>query len=178
MSENADNLTEQTSAFQKIWMDSLTHLMQTAFASPPEAAPPELLRQMRSGIFQALAKSWDEYLRSPQFAEGMKQWMDSAIHYRKMTNDLLTRAHHETQDVARQDIDSLMLAVRHMETRILDRLEELSARIGHLEGSKANGPARPRAKTVAGAGAGAAPQKTARPRQARNPRPKTQSTKS
>lgn len=133
MSESADNLNQQLSAFQKIWMDTFTRLMQTAFASPPDAAPPELLRQMRSGIFQALAQSWDEYLRSPQFAEGMKQWMDSAIYYRKMTNDLLTRAHHETQDVARQDIDSVLLAVRHLEKRLLDRMEELSARIDEVK---------------------------------------------
>ena len=32
-------------------------------------------------------------------------------------------------NIAREDIDSIMLAVRHMETRILDRMEELSARI-------------------------------------------------
>ena len=153
MSEDADNLNQQTSAFQKIWSDTLTRLMQTAFASPPEAAPPELLRQMRSSIFQALAKSWDEYLRSPQFAEGMKQWMDSAIHYRKMTNDLLTRAHHETQDVARQDVDSVLLAVRHLEKRLLDRIEELSARIDKVQ---ANGSAQ-----NARRGPGASPRKRA-----------------
>jgi len=129
MSDTTDNVNEQMEKFQKIWMETFSRMSQSAFTFSPESAPPEMLRQMRSGIFQALAQSWDEYLRSPQFMEGMKQWMDSAIFFRKMTDDLLTKARHETQDIAREDIDSIMLAVRHMETRILDRMEELSARI-------------------------------------------------
>ena len=55
----------------------------------------------------------------------MKQWMDNAMMFRKVTNDFFTKARHETQDIAREDIDSVMLAVRHMEKRILDRLESL-----------------------------------------------------
>jgi hypothetical protein len=58
--------------------------------------------------------------------------MDSAIMFRKMTNDFMTKARHETQDIAREDIDSVMLAVRHMEKRILDRIEDLSARVDKL----------------------------------------------
>ena len=139
MSESTENLTEQFAAYQKIWMETFSRMMQTAFTSAPDSAPPEILRQMRSGIFQALAQSWDEYLRSPQFAESVKQWMDSAIFYRKMTNDLLTKSRHETQDVAREDVDSVLLAVRHLEKRLLDRLEELSSRIDAVSKATANG---------------------------------------
>jgi len=142
MSENTEQLSEQMSKFQKIWMETFTGMAQNAFTFSPDSAPPEMLRQMRSGIFQALAKSWDEYLRSPQFMEATKQWMDSAIFYRKMTNDLLTKARHETEDVAREDIDSVLLAVRHMEKRILDRLEDLTARVDALDRAKANGSAK------------------------------------
>src|SRR5438552_11130235 len=149
MSESTENLTEQFAAYQKIWMETFSRMMQTAFTSAPDSAPPEILRQMRSGIFQALAQSWDEYLRSPQFAESVKQWMDSAIFYRKMTNDLLTKSRHETQDVAREDIDSVLLAVRHMEKRILDRVEDLSARVEALDRSKGNGSVRKSAKAAA-----------------------------
>jgi hypothetical protein len=126
------NLNEQIENFQKLWTETFSRIAQNAFAFTPDSAPPEILRQIRSGIFQALAQSWDEYLRSPQFMEGMKQWMDSAIMFRKMTNDFMTKARHETQDIAREDIDSVMLAVRHMEKRILDRIEDLSARVDKL----------------------------------------------
>src|SRR5436305_1977047 len=145
MNDSADNLTEQIATHQRIWMDTFSRMMQTAFSTTPDAAPPEMLRQMRSGIFQALAQSWNEYLRSPQFAEGMKQWMDTAIFYRKATNDILTKARHEAQAVAREDIDGVLLAVRHLEKRLLDRMEELETRI---EGSKGNGSTRTAASSA------------------------------
>ena len=69
-----DKTAEQWAAFQKIWTDTFTRMMQLGFTFSPESAPPEFLRQIRSGIFQALTQSWDEFLRSPQFLEGMKQW--------------------------------------------------------------------------------------------------------
>src|SRR5580765_2685355 len=136
MSENTEQLSEQMSKFQKIWMETFTGMAQNAFTFSPDSAPPEILRQMRSGIFQALAKSWDEYLRSPEFGEAMKRWMDSAVYYRKMTNDLLTRTHHETQNVAHQDIDAMLVAVRHLEKRLLDRIEEMEERIQQLTRTK------------------------------------------
>ena len=142
MSENTDQLKEQMESFQKIWMDTFTRMAQTAFSATPGSAPPEIIRQMRSGIFEALAKSWDEYLRSPQFMEGMKQWMDNAILFRKMTNEFFTKTRHETQDIAREDIDSVMLAVRHMEKRILDRLEELTVRLDAFDRAQTNGQSR------------------------------------
>jgi hypothetical protein len=83
---------------------------------------------MRSGIFQALGQSWEHFLRSPQFMEGMKQWMDNAMAFRKMSNDFFTKVRHETQTTSREDIDSVMLAVRHMETRILDRVGQRTSR--------------------------------------------------
>src|SRR5437762_7427964 len=170
MSENTEQITEQMSKFQKIWMETFSRMAQSAFTFSPDSAPPEMIRQMRSGIFQALAQSWDEYLRSPQFLEGMKQWMDNAILFRKMSNDFFTKARHETQDIAREDVDSVMLAVRHMEKRILDRLEDLTARVDALDRAKANGSVRKAAR----ASAKAAPEKrTAQPRTRKAP-PKTQ----
>jgi hypothetical protein len=135
MNENTDSTdktAEQWTAFQKIWGDTFTRLMQLGFTFSPESAPPEFMRQMRAGILQGLSQAWDQFLRSPQFLEGMKQWMDNAMAFRKLTNDFLAKARHETQSTSRDDIDSLMLAVRHMETRVLDRVEELTARVEDL----------------------------------------------
>jgi hypothetical protein len=87
------------------------------------------MRQMRSGIFQALGQSWEQFLRSPQFMEGMKQHMDNAIAFRKMSGEFFSKIRHETQSTSRDDIDAVMLAVRHMETRVLDRVERLAAKI-------------------------------------------------
>ncbi|HWF19172.1 MAG TPA: hypothetical protein VG754_07890, partial [Verrucomicrobiae bacterium] len=117
MSDSTEKTFEQASAFQKIWMETFTKMAQSGFSFSPESAPPEVLRQMRSGIFHALAKSWEEFMRSPQFLDSMKTMMDNAINFRKMSNDLLTHAHHSIQGTARADIDDLMQAIHHLETR-------------------------------------------------------------
>lgn len=141
---------EQWAAFQKIWGETFSKLMQLGFTFSPESAPPEFMRQMRSGIFQALAQSWEHFLRSPQFMEGMKQHMDNAIAFRKMSSEFFTKMRHETQSTSKDDIDAIMLTVRHMETRVLDRVERLTARIDHisqlLDGSKPKGSAAPKPK--------------------------------
>ena len=133
---------EQLAAFQKIWMESLSKMMQAGFSFGPNAPPPELLKQMRSGIFEALAKTWEDYMRSPQFLEGMKQWMDGAIAFRKMTNDFMAKVRNEMQSPSRDDIDHVMIAVRHMEKRLLDRIEELAVRVNDLNLLLANGQAK------------------------------------
>ena len=132
MNEQQD-FSEQAAAFQKIWTESMSKLMQAACTFSPNSAPPELLREIRSGILQALAETWNEFLRSPQFLQGMKQWMDNAIAFRKISNDFMAKARQEMQAPSRDDIDTIMLTVRHMETRILDRIETLSKQLNELK---------------------------------------------
>jgi hypothetical protein len=139
MSDYSETTLEQAAAFQKIWQETLTKLMQSAFTLRPESAPPEVLREIRSGIFQALGRSWEEFLRSPQFLESMKQWMDQAVAWRKMSNDLMANLRSELQEPSREDIDTIMLAVRHMEKRLLDRVEDMAAQLEAL--SERLGPA-------------------------------------
>jgi hypothetical protein len=141
MNDNLEKTAEQAAAFQKIWLETMTKMTQTAFTMSPESAPPEVLREIRSGIFQALAKSWEEFMRSPQFLDSMRQWMQSAITFRQMTNDFLAKFRTDLQAPSREDIDSVMLSVRHMEKRLLDRVEELSAQVRDLNLRLANGSA-------------------------------------
>src|SRR5437660_12804489 len=140
MNENFEKTAEQAAAFQKIWAESMAKMMQAAFSMTPNSAPPEVLRQIRSGLFQALAQSWDEFMRSPQFLEGMKQWMDNAINFRKMTNDFMARVRNELQAPSREDIDTIMLSVRHMEQRLLSKVEALSSQVNELN-QRLNGQA-------------------------------------
>jgi len=137
---------EQWSAFQQIWGETFSKLMQLGFTFSPESAPPEFIRQMRSGIFQALGKSWEHFLSSPQFMEGMKQHMDNAIAFRKMSGDFFSKVRHETQGTSRDDIDAIMLTMRHMETRVLDRIERLAAEIDSIN-QQSNGT-KPNAKAA------------------------------
>ena len=140
MSEQSENFSEQAAAFQNIWADSMSKLMQAACTFPPNSAPPELLREIRSGILEALSKSWNEFLRSPQFQEGMKQWMDQAIAFRKASNDFMAKVRKEMQAPSRDDMDAVMLAVRHMETRVLDRIEELAKQVNAVKARNGKAP--------------------------------------
>ena len=151
MSESSENTAEQAAALQKIWLDSISKLLNTAFTFGGESPPPEILREIRSGVFAALARSWEEFMRSPQFLDSMKQWMDNAVAFRKMSNDFMATARNEMQATSRDDIDTIMLAVRHMEKRLLDRVEELSAQVQELQRGAPRPSARPkpRAKTAA-----------------------------
>jgi hypothetical protein len=146
MNEHFDKNAEEAAAFQKIWAETMSRLMQAAFTFSPNSPPPEVMGQIRSGIFQALAESWEQFMRSPQFLEGMKQWMENAIAFRKMTNNFMGRVRNEMQAPSRGDIDSIMLTVRHMETRLLDRVEQLAAQVAQLGGKNAGTAAHPRAK--------------------------------
>lgn len=129
MDDDTGNAMDNVAAFQKMWIDTMSKLAIAGLSVTPGSPPPEYARQMRSGVFKALEESWDQFLRSPQFMETMKQSMDSAVAMRKMSKDFLNKAHHEMQGAAKDDIDSIMLSVRHLETRILDRQEELEKAI-------------------------------------------------
>ena len=158
MSQNFEKMAEQAAAFQKIWMESMSRMFQAAFTFSPGSPPPEAMRQVRSGIFQALSDSWEQFMRSPQFMEGMKPWMDNAIAARKMSNDFMAKVRNELQSPSRDDIDTIMLTVRHMERRLLDRLDALSEEIAILKDELAERPAsRPKAKRKPSRGATATP---------------------
>jgi len=124
---------QQLAAFQRIWGDTFTKIMQVGLTFTPDSAPPDLLREMRSGLFKALSQSWEQFLRSPEFMEGTKQWMDSAVSFRKMSNDFLSKARQDSQGVARDDVDAIARAVRQMERRLSEKLEQLTARVEDLQ---------------------------------------------
>ncbi len=161
MTEPFEKAGQNAAAFQKLCLETFSKAMQAAFKFTPDSAPPEILRQVRAGIFQTLAESWDEFLRSPQFLEGMRQWMDNAVAFRKLTNEFMARARNDLQAPSRSDIDTVMLAVRHMEKRLLDRLDQLSGQLAELGGKNGNTP-RPRSA--------AAPKTKTGPRPVRRPK--------
>lgn len=134
MTDTFEKAGQEAAALQKLWMENFTKAVQGAFNFTPDSAPPEMLRQIRAGIFQTLAQSWDEFMRSPQFLDGMRQWMDNAVTFRKISSEFMGRIRNDMQAPSRSDIDTVMLTVRHMEKRLLDRLDELSAQLNHGNG--------------------------------------------
>jgi len=129
MSDTFEKAGQEAAAFQKVWLDNFSKLMQTAFQLTPDSAPPDTLRQVRAGIFQTLAESWDKFLRSPEFLDGMRQSMDNAIALRKISNEFMGRVRNDIQAPSRSDIDTVMQTVRHMEKRLLDCMDEITSHL-------------------------------------------------
>lgn len=134
MNDTSRNFSEQGEAFQKIWLESMSKLMQAAFTFSPDSTPPDVLREIRNGVLHALGESWNQFLRSPQFQENMKQWMENAVAFRQTTNDFMARVREDMQAPSRDDIEAILQNMRHLETRILDRLETLAKQMEELKG--------------------------------------------
>src|SRR5215469_11010948 len=109
-----------------------TKMAAAGLAASPDTPPPDAARQMRSALFQAMSQQADQFMRSPQFLEFIKLSLDSSIQSREQLNEFYTRMHHEIQGVARQDIDHILSGIHQSETRIMDRLEEITRRLEDL----------------------------------------------
>jgi hypothetical protein len=164
MDEKFDQAFQQAAAFQKMWTDAFTQMGEVWGQYSPGNPPPDTIRDMRAGMLKVLTEAWDQFARSPQFMEYMKTSMDGFMDLRKMSADAMTRNHHEMQSPAREDIDGILLAIRHMERRLLDRIEDIESAVaavgrrgGDVEGkadqpipSEApNGHGKPAAKRTA-----------------------------
>jgi len=136
MTDNFEQTAEQAAAFQKLWMQSASKMFQAALSVAPQSEP-EALNQIRVAMFQALAQAWEEFMRSPQFLDSMKQWMENAVNFRKMSGEFLAKMRNEMQAPSRDDVDTIMLAIRHLETRLLDRIDGISEEMGALKSQNA-----------------------------------------
>ena len=123
---------DQTQFLTNLWVEFATKMMATAVSTDPSASAPDNARRMRSAMFQAMGQATEQYMRSPQFLQTMQGAINASIEARKQMNDLLTRMHHDAQGTAKQDVDTLQVSVRHMETRVLDRLDEIASRLDAL----------------------------------------------
>src|SRR5436189_3426395 len=131
-------MNEQTSTasdrLMQMWADFASKMSSAGMAFSPDAAPTDAARSTRAAILAAMSKQTDEFLRSPEFCEMTRRALEASSGLQKQTKEFLTSAHHTVQMPARQDIDAILTSVRHLEERVLQRLDELSARIDAVEG--------------------------------------------
>ena len=120
--------------FAQMWLEFATRMAAAGAAASSESAPSDAAKQMRDGYFQMLSQNAEQFMRSPQFLEMMKRSTDTAVTLRKQANDFLAEAHHAIGGLARPDVDSLLMAVRRCETRVLDKLDEIHSKVNDLEG--------------------------------------------
>ena len=120
---------EQAQQLGALWLEMMTKMMSVALTTDAKSPPTDAARHIRDASLGALGQQTDKYMRSPQFLRQMKESLDAQIALRKQLNQFFTEALHSVQGVARQDVDALSLSVRHMETRVLDRIEALCERL-------------------------------------------------
>ena len=133
MSDNTNKYFDEVAAFQKLWTDSFANMASVWSQFSPGSPPPDEMRKMRGGMLKVLADTWDEYMRTPQFMEMMKASLNGALDLKRLASDGMNRVHEQFENPAKQDIDDLLLAVRHVERRLLDRLEGLDDRVANLD---------------------------------------------
>ena len=130
MSDNMNKGVDQIAAFQKLWMDSFANMASVWSQFSPGSPPAD---EMRSGMLKVLAETWDEYLRTPLFMEMMKASLNGALDLKRMARDGMNLVHEQFESPSKEDIDGVLLAIRHVERRLLDRLEGLDDRVANLD---------------------------------------------
>ncbi len=119
--------------FTRLWSEFAGKMMSSGMAFSPGNAAPEVSRDMRTAMFRAWSDYCDQYMRSPEFLEMMKQSLGASLEARKQLNDFLGRVQHEFQGASRQDVDQMMSTLQHLEQRIVDRLDDMSAEFAQLQ---------------------------------------------
>jgi len=128
-----DKGVDQVVAFQKLWLDSFANMASIWSEFSPTSPPMDELRKMRGGMLKILADTWEEYMRTPQFMQLMNASLNGALDLKRMARDGLNRVHDQLENTTKQDIDGVLMAVRHVERRILDRLEGIEERVTNLD---------------------------------------------
>jgi chromosome segregation ATPase len=132
MSDNTEKLFDQVAAFQKLWMDSLSEMANVWGQFSPSTPPLDEMRKMRGGMLKVLAETWDEYMRTPQFLEMMKASLNGALDLKRIAREGMNRVHDQLENPNKEDINDVLLAIRHVERRLLDRLEGLDDRVANV----------------------------------------------
>ena len=123
---------DQVAAFQKLWTDSFANMTSVWSGFSPGSPPLEEMRKMRGGMLKVLAETWDEYMRTPLFMEMMKASLNGALDLKRMAREGMNRVHEQFENPSKQDVDDVLLSIRHVERRLLERLEGLDDRVASL----------------------------------------------
>lgn len=126
--------TEGQNQFTRMWTDFAGKMGAAGMSFTPESTPPDAAKQMRAAFLKAWSEHCDEYMRSSEFLDSWKKTMDAAIQWRRQMNESMGRMQHEMGGTSRQDVDQLMMAMSHLERRLVDNLERSAERMEDLAG--------------------------------------------
>ena len=139
MSNNGES-PNPMDAFTKMWTEFASQMARAGMSLDPTQQQPDAARAMRDTMLGAMNRHAQEFMRSPEFLDGMKQAFDGSMAARKQLNDFLAQAQHDFQATSRDDVDQVMQAIQSLESRLtsgMDRLgqhiDRVNARLDALE---------------------------------------------
>ena len=100
----------------------------------PGEPPLEIASKFRDAFFNTVSEQVDEFMRSEAYLKAMKQMLDTGLKFQKQYQNAMDEFRHSTGGVAGTDVDAIMRMLHRLETRILDRLEDMESRLGELKG--------------------------------------------
>jgi DNA repair exonuclease SbcCD ATPase subunit len=118
--------------WMRLWCNMAAEAMEASQAWAGATSSPEAVRQARSNLFNAWSDAWEKQFRSTFFATAAKQALSGGAEVRKQVQEFLDQINRELRLAGRVDVDQLTSAVRRVEQRLSDQLEEVSARLDAL----------------------------------------------
>lgn len=126
-------------AFSQFWGDFMSRmgvpLPNNGSTTPAGNTPAfnETAKHMQRIFFDAMAKYCDEYMRSEQFLNMMKQTMDRSLAMKQQIDQFLSQAQRGMQAPVKGDVDDMASLMRSFEERVLTRLERLEKNAAAVE---------------------------------------------
>lgn len=122
----------------KFWSDVMASMGAGTMPKPPSQE--DILKQMRRAFFDAWAAKCEDFMQSDAFLGMMKQSMESTLAFREKTNEFLKSSLGSAQMPSRDDTDSILITLRSLQEKMLDKLDGLSDRVARLETSLERAP--------------------------------------
>ena len=138
---------ENAAAVQKFWFDSASKMTGVLSQFSPVSPPIEEARKLRNGVLKVLGESCEEFMRTPQFMEMIRTSLNMALDLRGLQRAGMDAIHDQLETPDKEDIDGILLAIRHVERRLLDRLEHLDDRVSEIDRHVGSIPAQEGRKT-------------------------------
>ena len=82
MNDQPDSFFPGPDVFTRAWSDFATQMMQAGMAFTPNKTPPEAARDMRNTMLSAWSDYCDQFMRSPEFLNMMKQSLSASVQAR------------------------------------------------------------------------------------------------
>ena len=133
MEEKFKESFKQAAAFQKMWMDSMSGMTRVWSEYSPKNPPPDELKKVRNGVLKAVSQTWEEYMRTPEFMQMMKETMNNSVQWQKWAKDNTNKMHSALGSASKDDIQGVLVAVQHVERRVLDCLGDMEARMNAMQ---------------------------------------------